>query len=265
MFINMKITHSLLGIFLSLAYVPYSLAAPVTLRLAYSDIESYPFQLGNGHKVFDPPGLAIDVINQAVNDLGIEVEFVRLPGKRVLEYIKEGKVDGGFIFSYNSERALYARYPMVGDKSDSSKRIATLEYYFYKLEDQPFDWDGTSLIDSSNKVVGAHLGFSVVKELKNKNIKVDEVRTTRQLLEMLSNKRISAIAIQDNMVKAFLKNKRWSNVEKVMPAIIKKDYYLVLSSQFVQLKPDLANLIWNSIGDVRDEVMTQSMSKYLNQ
>jgi len=260
----MKITYSLLGIFLSLAYLPYSLAAPVTLRLAYSDIESYPFQLGNGHKVFDPPGLALDAINQAVSHLDMKVEFVRLPGKRVLEYIKEGKVDGGFIFSYNAQRALYARYPMVGDKPDSSRRIATLEYYFYKLEGEPFDWDGTSLVDSNDKVVGAHLGFSVIKELKSKNIRVDEVRTTPQLLDMLCNNRISAIAIQDNMIKTLLENKRWSNVEKVMPAIIKKDYYLVFSSQFVQLKPDLAELIWNSIGETRNEVMSQSMGKYLN-
>ena len=56
-----------------------------SLKLAYSDIESYPFQLGNGTDIAKPPGLALDVLNHVGKILNLDIEYVRLPGKRVLE------------------------------------------------------------------------------------------------------------------------------------------------------------------------------------
>lgn len=104
---------------------------PLTLKLAYSDVESYPFQMGDGADVANPPGLALDIIDNVALKLDIKVEYSRLPGKRVLEAIALGKVDGGFIFSFNDQRAKHARYPMTGDMPDSAKRIATIGYYFF--------------------------------------------------------------------------------------------------------------------------------------
>lgn len=108
----------------------FHVSATTTLRLAYSDIESYPFQMGNGESVANPPGLALDVLNDVATKLELKIEYVRLPGKRVLDYIDTGKVDGGFIFSYNTLRAQYARYPMQDDspiaKTDCHDRLLLL-------------------------------------------------------------------------------------------------------------------------------------------
>ncbi len=101
----------------------FHVSATTTLRLAYSDIESYPFQMGNGESVANPPGLALDVLNDVATKLELKIEYVRLPGKRVLDYIDTGKVDGGFIFSYNTLRAQYARYPMQDDSPDSQNGL----------------------------------------------------------------------------------------------------------------------------------------------
>lgn len=76
----------------------FHVSATTTLRLAYSDIESYPFQMGNGESVANPPGLALDVLNDVATKLELKIEYVRLPGKRVLDYLDTGKVDGGLSF-----------------------------------------------------------------------------------------------------------------------------------------------------------------------
>lgn len=255
--------YGCLLLFIPLVFLPADLAAETTLKLAYADVESYPYQVGNGSKVPALPGLALDVINAAAHEIGIKVNYIRLPGKRVLQEIKSGKVDGGFIFSYNDQRAQYAKYPMKGVKPDSNKRIATLGYYFYKLEDQPLEWDGIHLHDAKQEV-GAHLGFSVVKELKKRNLSVHEVKSTAQLFDMLKSRRVAAIAIQNSIAQEYLHRHGGYNIEQVQPAIITKDYFLVLSHQFALLNPELANQIWEVISAIRDDVISESRSKYWN-
>lgn len=249
---------------LSLLLLPVYVAAAATLKLAYSDIQSFPFQMGHGRDTPFPPGLSIDIINKVASTLDIDIEYQRLPGKRVLQYIKSGKVDGGFIFSYNPQRAEYARYPMANGVPDSSKRIATIGYYFYKLKGQPFEWDGVSFSGSKRKLVGAHLGFSIVKELKNKSIHVEEVKTTEQLFHMLETKRLPSIAIQDTTAQAYLNENRVLNVERVEPAIKTKDYYLTFSRKFVGNNPELVKKIWQSIAVLREDVISKESSKYVS-
>jgi len=246
---------------IALVALPNYLAASTTLRLAYSDIGSYPFQIGNGNKVASPPGLALDVINQVAHELDINVEYVRRPGKRVLHEIEKNKVDGGFIFSHNAERARYASYPLKDGKPDPSKRVGRIGYYFYKLKSQPLERDGIG-IRSKTQLVGAHLGFSIIGELKRLEINIHEVKTTKQLFAMLRAKRVAAIAIQDTIAQEYLKDKDWPDIEQLQPAIATKDYYLVFSHQFVRAHPELANRIWTSIGANRDEVISQFQHLY---
>lgn len=248
---------------ISLVLFPVYLAAETTLKLAYADVESYPYQIGNGSNVPALPGLALDVINAAARELGIKVIYTRLPGKRVLQAIKSGKVDGGFIFSYNQKRAQYAKYPMKEKEPDSRRRIATLGYYFYQLKDQPLEWDGIGW-HKTKQEVGAHLGFSIVGELKKRKFSVHEVKTTTQLFDMLKSRRVAAIAIQDSIAQEYLHRHAGYDVEQVLPAIITKDYFLVLSHQFVQINPELANQIWKVISTIRDDVISESRSKYWN-
>lgn len=53
----------------------FHVSATTTLRLAYSDIESYPFQMGNGESVANPPGLALDVLNDVATKLELKLNM----------------------------------------------------------------------------------------------------------------------------------------------------------------------------------------------
>ncbi|EGQ8079281.1 hypothetical protein XM75_c21191 [Vibrio vulnificus] len=239
-------------------------ASPVTtITLAYGDVESFPFQMGNGNLVVEPPGLAIDVIEQAARMLNIKINYVRVPGKRVLSQIKTNQVDGGFIFSYSQERAQYARYPMKDQQADHTLRIATLDYYFYKLKEQPFTWDGLQLISIGDVPVGAHTGFSITKRLKESNVNILEIGNTEKLFEMLGKRRLTAIAIQSNIASSYINEHQLSTVERVSPPISTKDYYLIFSHEFAKENPQLVQKIWEMIGLIRDDVINTSIKKYL--
>ncbi|ELQ2337605.1 transporter substrate-binding domain-containing protein [Vibrio vulnificus] len=239
-------------------------ASPVTtITLAYSDVESFPFQMGNGNLVVEPPGVSVDVIEQAARLLNIKINYVRVPGKRVLSQIKANQVDGGFIFSYSQERAQYARYPMKDQQADHNLRIATLDYYFYKLKEQPFTWDGLQLSSIGDLPVGAHTGFSITKRLKESNVNILEIGSTKKLFEMLRKRRLNAIAIQGNIASSYINEHQLSTVERVSPPISTKDYYLIFSHEFAEENPQLVQNIWEMIGFIRDDVIDTSIKKYL--
>ncbi|WCP66691.1 transporter substrate-binding domain-containing protein [Vibrio tubiashii] len=256
----MRLLNAQLFVF-SLLYSTFISATTITL--AYSDIESYPYQLGNGNYTPEPPGLSLDILNQVAAQLNIKIKYFRLPGKRVLEYIESGEVDGGFIFSYNPTRAQYAQYPMKGALPDGEKRIATLGYYFYKLKGQPLEWDGANFSKLENNFIAAHLGFSITSKLKQNNIKVHEAKTTEQLFAMLRSRRIEAIAIQNTIAQEYLRDKPWSDeIEQVLPAITTKDYFLIFNQSFANSSPDLVNQIWLVISEIRDKVVSEKNDKY---
>lgn len=232
------------------------------ISLAYSDVESFPFQMGDGNYVATPPGLSIDVIEEAAHLLNLEIDYVRMPGKRVLSQIRANQVDGGFIFSYSAERAKYASYPMDKNQADSSLRIATLEYSFYKLKEHNLTWDGTELKSEWNMPVGAHGGFSVTKKLKADQIDTLEIESTEKLFEMLNKRRLSAIAIQSNIANSYIDEHQLGEIEKVSPPISTKDYYLIFSLDFSKNNPELVKAIWQVISEVRDDVLTSNIKKY---
>lgn len=245
----------------------YSLGAQAstikTVTLAYSDIESFPFQMGNGTAVASPPGLSVDVIERAAKELNINIKYVRLPGKRVLHKIRANEVDGGFIFSYNQDRAKYAHYPIANQQADSALRIATLDYYLYKLRQQPLFWDGKSYDAMEHLLVGAHQGFSIVKLLKSKGVGTLEKESTEKLFEMLQKRRVAAIAIQSNIANSFIEDNKLADVERVEPPISTKDYYLIFSHKFSQQNPELVKNLWGTIGEVRDAVIESHTRTYL--
>jgi polar amino acid transport system substrate-binding protein len=107
----------------------FAYSEDMKLRLVYSDIESFPIQIGNGMDIADPPGIAVELIKRAAEALGLKVEFVRRPNKRVLIELQKGIADGAFCFSFTEERLQYGRYPMRNGQLDNSRRVTVISYY----------------------------------------------------------------------------------------------------------------------------------------
>ncbi|MDC5819239.1 transporter substrate-binding domain-containing protein [Vibrio europaeus] len=233
-----------------------------TIKLAYSDIESFPFQMGNGNDVATPPGISVEIIEQLAHMLQFKVEYVRVPGKRVLQHIRSNEVDGGFIFSYNHERAQYAHYPIINGQVDSALRIATLDYFLYRLKIQKLEWDGVKLYSTGNRPVGVHTGFSIIDTLKENEISTLEVSSTQHLFKMLRKRRVIAVAVQSNIADSYIDENKLASIEKVYPPILSKYYYLIFSHRFTENNPELVRKIWRTIGDIRDQVTVNSIKKY---
>ncbi len=241
--------------------LPTAQAVPLTLTLAYADIESFPYQAGNGIEPANPPGIAVELIQQAAADLGIKVNFLRMPVRRVLSEMEEGHVDGGFIYSYNSDRIRNGVYPLLDGKPDRSRRLATLHYVLYRRMHDKVSWDGNQFSHLSTPL-GANTGYSVVADLRRQGVNVEEARSTAQNIQKLRSGRLDAYVAQAIVVDAYLAGAKITDIEKIAPPVSSKDYFLMFSHQFYASNSQLAEALWKHLGEIRDRATEQLAKRY---
>jgi len=240
------------------------MADQLKLRIGYNANSSYPHFLGTGLKPASPPGVSLDILNKISNDLNFEIEYVRRPGRRILHELKEKQLDAAFIFSYKPEREEFGVFPMKEGKPDGDKRLTVLSYVLYKMAGSELDWDGEKFINLRG-VIGANSGYSIVKDLKKKGIKVEEARSTKNNFTKLRSGRIDGVADQGIVADAYIHTNDFSDVVKVSQPIATKDYFLIFSHEFSTKNPDLRDKIWNEISEHRDQLAEQFMPRYLEE
>jgi polar amino acid transport system substrate-binding protein len=236
-------------------------AGASVLRLGYSDVETFPYQMGNGVEIAEPPGLAVELIRQAAEETGITVQFQRMPNKRVIFALKAGQIDGAFIFSHNDERASFASYPLQNGKLDVNRRLARLAYHLYRMPNNPVHWDGSKLTHLQLKV-GANTGYSIVDDLLKLGVPVEEARNTEQNFEKLKLGRISAVAAQDEMADPYLLKVGMTQVEKLPKPLVAKDYYLIFAQSFFEKNGPIVEKLWDKIGEIRERKSRELLPKY---
>jgi polar amino acid transport system substrate-binding protein len=246
----------------------YAFAAEVKeVRFMCENIEQFPVYIGNSDIVDrNKPGAGIECLKMLESKLGIKVKIERAPWKRVLDVeLKNGTIDGAFSASYKKEREALGAYPMKSGKVDKARSLHTDTYAFYKLKDANFRWNGKA-VSNLKGMVGVPNGYSVIDDLKKLGLSVEESNGTLMDLNKLAAGRVGAIAALELTADLLLKKYPDLNkvIVKVATPIASKEYYVMLSNQFVKSNPALAEKIWNAIGGMRkNEFPKLVRDKYL--
>lgn len=237
-------------------------SSATTLRVVYADVESFPYQIGDGTNIPNPPGAAVELLTKVGEKLGIEIKYQRVPNKRLFNELKNGEYDATFLFSFRPERQEFGVFPMKDGKPDSSRRIATMTYSLYHATDKPVLWDGKAFADPK-PVIGANTGWSIVGDLANMGVKVDEAKTIDQNIRKVLAGYIAAYAGIESMVDTWLQKTGTTGIVKASPNFSSKDYFIMFSHQFAEGHPEVADAVWNEVAAQRDTVLRDLMAKYL--
>ncbi|MDC7716596.1 transporter substrate-binding domain-containing protein [Vogesella sp. DC21W] len=231
----------------------------------YSDIEVAPYQMGNGPEVPEAPGAMVEMLQQAGRDMGLEVVLQRAPQLRGFKSMQAGEVDGAFMFSFVPERQEFGSYPFKDGKPDESARLLSLSYVFYKRKGSPFQWDGSTMRGLEGRAIGYNTTFSVGAMLTKAGLPTEHAKTMEQNFQKLLLGRIAAFAMQEDVADGYIEHMRLQGVEKVPIPWQRKPYYLMLSHQFVERNPALAEKLWAHIGKLRKERLPELVRKYASQ
>jgi len=259
--------------FISLFCAISSTVYAIELTIAYEDKEQPPYYMGNTLLVpKDKPGVSVEIIKMLGDMIdGLEINLKRCPWKRCLHELKHNSANGIFNASYKKSRLALGWYPTIDNKLDGpvdeSKRITLISYYFYSLKGSSFKWDGHNIKNVKNRKIGAPAGYSVVNDLQQKGMIVEESPSTKSNLERLILKRVDAIALQDVTADNILSTQSsplFKNIEKRYPPFATKPYYLMLSHEFVNQHPKLAQKIWETIKIIRESKFDEIALKYVD-
>ncbi len=229
------------------------------ISFAYTEHPSAPYLEGEGMTVPPKPGIAVEIVVAAANQAGCTVHLARMANLRVLRSVRIGETDGGILYSYDPERGRDLAYPMKGLEPDSTRRLATLNYYLYKRHGGKLAWDGVNLDNPEGLPIGINTGFSIADLLSQFGVKLDQVPTTEQNLGKLCLGRLSGYAMQEHIADPAIRRLHCEEpIEKLPNPLQSKNYYVVFSHKFYASHPDLAEKVWSAIAEKR-EPMTKSL------
>lgn len=145
-------------------------------------------------------GLAYQVVECALGQLGVAFDLRVLPWKRAQREVVTGIADGFFAASQNAERDKYAI---------KSRDILAQQWTWYFLK--------SAKVKPTNKQfkaqarVSSFLGANMHSYLKQKGYQVLTVppTSTKQLVQMLKLKRIDAALASSDVMEHVLKDNRW--------------------------------------------------------
>ncbi len=236
------------------------------LIIVTEDHEDFPYVIGNTSEI-DPvrPGAAVEAVNIIGDKLGFNIQYKRVPWKRALEMeLKSGRAQGLLTASYKKERELFGAYPKKNGEPDKSRSLFSNTYVLYRLKGSDVNYDGKK-ITGLTKNIGGPRGYSIVDDLKRQGYGVEVSESTlTDMKKMLLGRTDLVVALEMTGDKILRMDKKLNNeIEKIDPPLSTKEYYLILSNQFVQEAPETAEKIWDMVGDIRENKFRELAEKYL--
>ncbi len=245
---------TLASISLTLSITSSCLFAQNTIKVGLQDNDGSPLLMGDGSALSNPAGIGVDIIKLAAKELNIDLEIIREPNKRVQTSFEAGLFDASGFYSHNKDRENWGVFPSENGKINKAKRIFVQSYYIYAYPETNIAWDGEKMIGA--KLIGANSGYSVVNNLKRLNIPVNEAKSIRQNLEMLSRGRIQGYAAQDAAIDPIIATyPEWGKLIKVGPPVKTKEYYFMFSHEYYKKNKKKADSFWKKIEEVRGDVI----------
>lgn len=238
-----------------LALLFTGIAQAQTITFVCENKQDVPTLMGNATEIKDQnPGMGVEAVRMLEKKLGVTIVLRRLPWKRCMNELKSGKADGLFAASYKEKRKKYGKYPEKDGQVDVSKRFTSSSYAFYKLKGSALDFTGRNYGVFTGKI-GGPLGYSIVEDLKAKGLKMEESLSTEIDFKKLMVHRLQAVAAIESTGDYYLarNNKFGENIEKLKPLIVEKPYYFMLSHQFYNKNPDVAEKLFDTIAEIRED------------
>lgn len=156
---------------------------------AYAEISQLKIGISSGYPPFyyfsednQPTGICIDIIDEVSLQMGIAVEYISFPWKRMLQYGKSGDVDAVMPLFQTPERDQFLFFP--------AEYLAIEENRFFTAAASPSAYTG-KLEDILDHSVGVIDGYSYGRKFDSLTLKEKTVvMTQEQLIQLVLHQRV---------------------------------------------------------------------------
>lgn len=231
--------------------VEVSAYKPVTI--CYENRDYPPYSMGASDVAGAEQGILPELINAAITDLGMQVNYKPRPWKRCIAEIKAGRVDGIFAAIWLPERDSWGYFPKLSvAQEDKSFRLATASYRIFTHRHGKLAWDG-STFSGMVRGVGAPLGYVAFKKLNTLKVLSAKTYDPVEGLKAVADGKLDAYVLEGIIGTTMLEREGLTNVLTTLPKpFFSRQLFLPFSHQFSKRHRGLAEKIWQRIKQNRD-------------
>ena len=243
---------------------------PIRLIFNAEDKQVFPFWMGEGATVRRPNGgVTYELLRMIDAEIPeIEIVYQRFPWRRCQQNLRKGKADA-IIGSFNTERLKIGVFPSRDGQLDTRRYISQEQYCLYRGLHTALSWDGDGFSATRDITVSVPRGYSIIPFLNEHHLNVHEVESTDLAMTMLANGRVDGAISTCRQIEAVLARRKTVKdnvVANPVPLSI-RNYYIILSKQFVRAHPVLSERIWDvsrQISDAHHDALLRYYMQYLN-
>ncbi len=220
--------------------------------IGYVSANSKRIKSENGKLPEEKPGWFVEWSRRAGKLCNLEINYVQMPWKRILNEVAEGTVSAAINSSYKEERIEFGVYPMADGKPDKSRAYLNYKYWLY-FKNSSVDADLTEKSILQGRSIVTERGASVVDALKEKGANVYETAKYETMLRMVVNERMDAVAAIGVVVDPMIKSNPdyRTQIRRAPVPFIEKTGYIMFSKKLYEQHPEPIECFWTESASLK--------------
>ncbi|MBF0224058.1 MAG: transporter substrate-binding domain-containing protein [Desulfobacterales bacterium] len=227
-----------------------------TINLTIDERYWYPFAYIENDQ---PKGMHVDIIKEALKNLGYEIKIKPLPRKRSIMSCEEGEVDGVISIAFHPELAKSLEFPSDAANPPQSQwgtkeskwRIMQVDQMIVTLIDNNYEFDGD--MKSIPNPVRVPRGETIIADLEKFGLYVEEAREDNQNFGKLLRDKDGSVITSSIMAENMDNTPEFKNKFRIQAIPLASQSYFLAFSLKSTLNADEKNKIWDEIKRLRDD------------
>ena len=234
-----------------------------TYTLCYEDQPVPPFIVpfnGSIHELGN--GIVMDYINLAANAVDMTVEYQSYPWKRCQLSLKNGSVDGAFVFVHDADRDNWAVFPKTDGKPDD-RFVYLSQYVFFVGKETTLTWDGTALTPA-DALVQSVPGYVAESRLITMGFNPVVSLQPKEALPLVANGRLDGF-VMDSVVGQTLVDQLGltSKITTLPLPFMVQPWYVVFSKQHYREEAETIEAFWTALKLIREQQGEAITAQYM--
>lgn len=227
----------------------------LALTLCIEDADYMPFL--NGSPGAKHPGMLVELVELAANANHTDMTLISHPWKRCIDMLGKGQVDALAASIWLPERERWGAFPKHPAQPtaapDRSLRLWQAEYPIFVSRQTTLSYDGQRFAGVRTGL-SAPSGYVVWQRLKDAGVLNDAVLLPKVGLNLVALNRLDGYVVERDIGQHLLHDLGIEDKVTTLPVPFDQaDWYLVFSHQFHNANTALAQNIWQSLGQLREQ------------
>ncbi|WP_076411928.1 transporter substrate-binding domain-containing protein [Shewanella sp. UCD-KL12] len=227
-----------------------------TLRICYEDRNNFPF-VTKGDQNFTNTlgnrGTLADIIINAAQAIELPITFSRLPWKRCIQQLSQGKSDAIFAAIWTQDRDSQWVFPKVDGVIEPKLRLWRARYPIFTAKHSTLQWHN-GRFTNLKLGVSAPLGYVAHDKLNKLDVLPANNLSVEEGFNLIARERLDGYVVERFIGQHTIQKLRLSQeISTLDEDFMQMDWFVPVSHAWYQEHPQLTQQLWQSISEVREQ------------